>query len=71
MAVVRSHIWMLPLECPVKRYLRGLDPIRLEPSHSCTVKEEMEVLSTERNSQTLLPLEDSRTYSLSVSGTTL
>lgn len=30
--------WIAPLEWPVKRYLRGLDPMRFEPSHSWTQK---------------------------------
>lgn len=52
-AVVRSHIWMLPLLCPLKRYRRGLDPMRLDPSHSCTTNAVMDVPSTERTSHTL------------------
>lgn len=96
MAVVRSHIWMLPLLWPLNRYRRGREPMRLEPSHSWTMKAVMEVPSTERTSHTLtdkrgargqiertaptgsttdashlFPLDDSLTYSLSVSGTTL
>jgi hypothetical protein len=46
MAVVRSHIWMLPLVWPVNRYRLGREPILLEPSHSLTVKEEIVVQST-------------------------
>lgn len=53
MAVVKSHIWMLPLLWPLKRYRRGREPMRLEPSHSCTMKAVMEVPSTERTSHTL------------------
>lgn len=53
MAVVKSHIWMLPLPWPLKRYRRGREPMRLEPSHSCTMKAVMEVPSTERTSHTL------------------
>ncbi len=53
MAVLRSHIWMLPFAWPVKRYRRGLEPIRLEPSHSRTVKHVMVVPSTACTSQIL------------------
>lgn len=53
MAVVKSHIWMLPLLWPLKRYRRGREPMRLEPSHSWTMKAVMEVPSTERTSHTL------------------
>lgn len=29
---------MVPLQCPVNMNRLGLDPMRLEPSHSCTQK---------------------------------
>jgi len=52
-AVVKSHIWIAPLQCPVNINRRGLDPIRLEPSHSCTQKQVIIVQSTARIMQTL------------------
>lgn len=52
-AVVRSHICIAPLEWPVNMYLRGLEPIRLLPSHSCTQKPLMVVLSTDLMTHTL------------------
>ena len=54
-AVVRSHIWMAPLLWPVKIKRRGREPIRLEPSHSCTQNEVMLDPSTDRITQTLKP----------------
>lgn len=52
-AVVRSHICMAPLLWPVKINLRGLDPMRLEPSHSWTQNEVMVVPSTALITHTL------------------
>lgn len=52
-AVVRSHIWIVPLQCPVNMNRRGRDPMRLEPSHSCTQKHVIIVQSTARIIQTL------------------
>lgn len=52
-AVVRSHICMAPLLCPVKINLRGRDPSLLEPSHSCTQKAVTVVPSTAFITQTL------------------
>ena len=44
---------ILPFVCPVIRNLRGLEPILLEASHSCTQYEVMLLPSTERIVQIL------------------
>lgn len=52
-AAVRSQIWTPPLLCPVKMKRRGLDPIRLEPSHSWTQNDVIVTPSAARMTQTL------------------
>ena len=42
-----SHICMVPFAWPVKRYLRGREPMREELSHSCKQKQEMAEPSTD------------------------
>lgn len=69
-AVVRSHICIAPFEWPDKMKRRGRDPIRDDPSHSCTQNDVTVVPSTERITQIRSPFDAKRTYNWSVSGTT-
>lgn len=52
-AVVKSHICIEPFEWPVNMNLRGLEPIRLDPSHSCTQNALTVLPSTALITQTL------------------
>lgn len=56
-AVVKSHIWMAPFEWPDKIKRRGRDPIRDDPSHSCTQNDVTVVPSTERITQMRSPFD--------------
>ena len=70
-AVVKSHHWIVPLQCPVNKNRLGRDPILVQdPSHSWTQNDVIVVESTDFITQTRSPLEASRTKTLSASGTT-
>lgn len=56
-AVVRSHICMAPFEWPDRIKRRGRDPIRDDPSHSCTQNDVTVVPSTERITQIRSPFD--------------
>lgn len=67
----RKNTCTFPTFVPMKRNRRGLLPIRLEPSHSCTENEVIVAPSTVLIVHILSPVEARRTKTWFVSGITL